>query len=137
MAQLVHFAVVAQLVHFAVVAQLVHAGVEQLVHCAHALAVQVVLAAVVLVGHGAVAAVTPATVNERAATTTSIEITAFFIQFLLFSLDVVPSCPLVFFLSYKYILYKILELNKKYVRLAGILRDKYRAKSILLRLLGA
>ncbi len=93
-AQLVHFAVVAQLVHFAVVAQLVHFAVVahaevvlQLVHCALTVAGQFVPAAFphVFVAHVAVVcAVTLAAVKSvRAASTTRIEITAFFIQVLL------------------------------------------------------
>ena len=85
----VHF-VVWQLAHFVVVGQLVHlvvAHVElwQLVHCALTVDAQPEVAAVphVFVGHGAVgcAATLAAVKSDRAASTTSIKTTAFFIQF--------------------------------------------------------
>jgi hypothetical protein len=88
--QLAHFAVVGHVACFTVVGQLAHFAVVghadvvgQLVHCALTVAGQLVPAEVphVFVAHVAVdCAVTLAAVkSERAASTTSIEITAFFI----------------------------------------------------------
>jgi hypothetical protein len=122
-AQLVHFAVVAQaelvgqLVHFAVVAQAELVG--QLVHCALTVAAQLVPAAVphVFVAHVAVVcAVTLVAVkSERAASTTRIDITVFFIQVLLSSFGRGSAlCLSFFFPPYKYILQKILVSNKTF-----------------------
>ncbi len=87
----VHF-VVWQPEHFVVVGQLqlvhfvfAHVELWQLVHCALTVDAQPEVAAVphVFVGHGVVgcAATLAAVKSDRAASTTSIKITAFFIQF--------------------------------------------------------
>ncbi|MGZ7131534.1 MAG: hypothetical protein ACXVIX_10350 [Halobacteriota archaeon] len=122
--QLVHLVVAALVVtvcgqqeHFVVVGQRAHfvvALVElwQHVHCAPTVDAQPEAAVVphVFAEHGAVdCAVTLAAVkSDRAASTTSIKTTAFFIQFLLSSWDVVASSAFVLLPPYKYIFKKIL-----------------------------